>query len=269
MKNIGGSVAEERDASGHNSGSAPAIMVAAEAVRSALIRMTAVVAALALLAFPAADDVIRCLKRLTGADLVAFGVADAFLAVASVALWMAVFAAVPLMVHEALKMVHRFVPAFSPSARWAFGLAAVSLFYLGVAFCVRVTLPFGSRFLLDFQSEHLMAAVCVRQFVGFCLVFCLGFGSLFELPLAMILAARLGLASAGQAGRCRRWAVLAITVVAAVVTPTPDLVNLGLLAVPMYILFEIGILGMRLFGRSRVKRVRHTGPDVGPVGAGG
>jgi sec-independent protein translocase protein TatC len=91
------------------------------------------------------------------------------------------------------------------------------------------------------------ALISVKRFVSFCLWMFLGFGLIFELPLAMMLLARIGLVNARQLGRYRRYAVLVIFIVAAVLTPTPDILNMTLMAAPLYLLFEIGLLGMRFW----------------------
>jgi sec-independent protein translocase protein TatC len=65
----------------------------------------------------------------------------------------------------------------------------------------------------------------------------------------MILAGRLGIVSAQKLGRARRWAFLVISVIAAILTPTPDVFNMMLMALPLYVLFEVGLLGMRLWGK--------------------
>jgi len=105
------------------------------------------------------------------------------------------------------------------------------------------------KFLLSFEGESIEAIISVRKFVSFCMLFLFGFGLIFELPLAMIIVARLGLVSAKKLGSYRRWAILVISIVAAVLTPTPDVFNMMLMAVPLYLLFEIGLLGMRVWGR--------------------
>ena len=74
-----------------------------------------------------------------------------------------------------------------------------------------------------------------------------GFGLIFELPLSMMLLGRIGLVSAAKLSRYRRYAILSISIVAAVLTPTPDIFNMALMGVPLYLLFELGILGMRLW----------------------
>jgi len=83
-----------------------------------------------------------------------------------------------------------------------------------------------------------------RRLESFLFVF--GFGCIFELPLAMILLARLGLVEAITLARHRRYAILAISIISAVLTPTPDIFNMSLMGVPLYLLYEIGLIGMRI-----------------------
>jgi len=130
-----------------------------------------------------------------------------------------------------------------------FWLVSLLLFYAGALFCRYVTLPYGVRFLLSFEGQDIEAIISVSKFVSFCMLFVFGFGLIFELPLAMILVGRLGLVSAKKLGGYRRYAILLISIVAAVLTPTPDVFNMMLMAVPLYVLFELGLLGMRVWGK--------------------
>jgi sec-independent protein translocase protein TatC len=114
-----------------------------------------------------------------------------------------------------------------------------------VVFCLNISLPYGVAFLLEFQAPHIEAIISVKKFAAFCLLFLFGFGIIFELPLAMILAGRVGLVTYSALARNRRYAILTITIIAAVLTPTPDAFNLAMMAVPLYILFELGLVGMR------------------------
>jgi sec-independent protein translocase protein TatC len=103
------------------------------------------------------------------------------------------------------------------------------------------------RFLLSFQAQHIEAVISVKKFVSFCFLLIIGFGLIFELPLSMILLAWLGLTEARVLAKYRRYAILSITVIAAILTPTPDILNLALMGVPLYLLFEIGLVGMRIW----------------------
>jgi len=138
-------------------------------------------------------------------------------------------------------------PILSRKVLLGFWAASVLLFALGVIFCLQVSLPYGIQFLLSFENSKIAALISVKKFVSFCLLLLFGFGLIFELPLAMMLLARIGIVDRKKLSGYRRYAILAIVVVAAVLTPTPDILNLLLMAVPLYLLFEIGLLGMRFW----------------------
>ena len=120
------------------------------------------------------------------------------------------------------------------------------LFYLGAGFCYFITLPYGVKFLLGFQSEQLKPVISISRFVNFVTIFILAFGVIFELPIFMVFAARVGICSRQTFEKHRRYAVLAISIVAALLTPTPDIVNMLLMGGPLYLLYEVGILVLRM-----------------------
>jgi len=116
------------------------------------------------------------------------------------------------------------------------------LFYSGTMFCYLITLPMGIKFLLGYGSEQLKPVISVTRFVNFISMFILGFGMIFELPIFMVFLARVGVCTRKFYERNRRYAVLFISIAAAILTPTPDVVNMGLMAVPLYMLYEAGII---------------------------
>jgi len=139
---------------------------------------------------------------------------------------------------------------FGVSGRRLFWFVAATclLFYAGTLFCYMVTLPFGVKFLLGFQSKDLKAVISIGRFVNFVTIFILAFGVIFELPVFMIFSNQVGLISRQVFERNRRFAILGIAILAAVLTPTPDAVNMALMGVPLYMLYEAGILIIRLLG---------------------
>lgn len=120
------------------------------------------------------------------------------------------------------------------------------LFYAGTIFCFFVTLPFGINFLLGFSSEELKPVISVSRFVNFTTIFILAFGLIFELPIFMIFSVKVGALKRKFYEKNRRFAVLIIAIVAASLTPTPDIVNMMLMGGPLYLLYESGILIMRV-----------------------
>ena len=116
------------------------------------------------------------------------------------------------------------------------------LFYVGTLFCYMITLPYGIEFLLGFGSEQLKPVISVGRFVNFITLFILAFGVIFELPIFMVFSAKVGVCPRSFFERNRRFALLLIAIIAALLTPTPDIFNMMLMAGPLYLLYEAGII---------------------------
>ncbi|HHP7235599.1 MAG TPA: twin-arginine translocase subunit TatC [Desulfobacterales bacterium] len=222
-----------------------------ETLRVALIRIGIVVVVLSVAAYPAAGSILDFLQQLTGVHLAAFGIPEIFLALVTLALGGGVFAGFPFLLYSLMSPLPALFPTFRRSNLVVFWIAATLMFYVGALFSLLVSLPYGVSYLLSFESGYLSALISVKKFVSFCLLILFGFGTIFELPLVMILSGRVGLVRAGLLSRYRRYAVMIISVVAAVLTPTPDVLNMALMGVPLYLLFELGLLGMRLSEKMR------------------
>ena len=178
-------------------------------------------------------------------ELAFFTVAEPFLAHVKLALISAVFTLMPIIscfVWIALAKPFK----ISRAARNWFIVFTCILFYSGAWFCYSITLPFGVKFLLEFQTAQLKPIIAVSKFVNFVAVFILAFGLIFELPIFMVFASRTGMIPRRAFEKNRRYAVLAISIVAALLTPTPDVVNMLLMGVPLYLLYEMGILVMKV-----------------------
>jgi sec-independent protein translocase protein TatC len=226
---------------------------ALKSLRTSFIRIGWVVILLSIAGYYLAEPVLRYLRDLTAVKLAAFGIPETFFTLVVLALAIGVFASFPYILYAVLAGLRPLFPAFSAGMMRGFWLASVVLFYAGVLFCVRLSLPYGVEFLLEFEGPYIEALISVEKFVSFCLVFVFGFGILFELPLAMILLGRIGAVKHATFARNRRYAILCITIVSAVITPTPDAFNLAMMAVPLYLLYEVGLLGMRLYGPAAKK----------------
>jgi len=142
-------------------------------------------------------------------------------------------------------------------------LISLLLFYLGASFCYFVTLPFGIRFLLGYQSAYVKPMISVERYISFCAVFTFAFGITFELPLVLALLSYLKMVTARFLTKNRRYAILLIAILSAVVTPTPDVFNMGLMGGPLYVLFEIGVLMVKIIEAKRV-RAESRAPSASP-----
>ena len=123
-----------------------------------------------------------------------------------------------------------------------FLFSSTILFLAGALFCFVIILPFAMTFLLGYKTGSITPMISVGSYVDFCMKLILAFGAIFELPLAIIFLAKFGIVSPGGLAKNRKYAILFSFVAAAALTPTPDAFNQTLMAVPIIILYEIGIL---------------------------
>ncbi|MDA4132809.1 MAG: twin-arginine translocase subunit TatC, partial [Thaumarchaeota archaeon] len=129
-----------------------------------------------------------------------------------------------------------------------------SLFFLGGAvFCYYVILPPALSYLVGVgdvdDSSWIEPLLSMNDQLTFILALELAFGIIFEVPLILTLLSMLGLVTASWLAKKRRYAILINTILAAVITPTGDPLNMTLMAVPMILMYEAGILGARMFGK--------------------
>lgn len=174
-----------------------------------------------------------------------FTVSEPFLAHLAVSLVMTVLVFAPLVAALLWTALARPFNLARAQVFW-FTFFSCFLFYSGAAFCYFLTLPFGIGFLLDFQSEQLKAVISIGDFVSFVSIFVLAFGLIFELPIFMVFMAKIKIMSRKIFENNRRYAVLIISVIAALLTPTPDIFNMLLMGLPLYLLYEAGIVAMKI-----------------------
>ena len=123
---------------------------------------------------------------------------------------------------------------------------ATVLFILGGGFCLLFVLPFAMGFLLTYKTESMTPMLSIGSYVDFCLKFILSFGAVFELPVAIIFLTRIGVVRPDTLARNRKYAILFAFIVAAILTPTPDVFTQTLMAVPIIVLYEGGIILARI-----------------------
>lgn len=222
------------------------VIFISELHKSARLLLISVVT-LTVVLFFLSSGLIVSLQNHLHEKLYFFSVAGPFLAHVKVAFFGSLYLLIPLLTYVLWKAMGK---PFGVTGRrlYLFVAATCLLFYAGTLFCYMVTLPFGVKFLLGFQSKDLKAVISIGRFVNFVTIFILAFGVIFELPVFMIFSSQVGLISRQAFERNRRFAILGIAILAAVLTPTPDAVNMALMGVPLYMLYEAGILIIRLLG---------------------
>lgn len=195
-----------------------------------------------------------------GTKLAFLGVPDVFILYVKVAALAALFVASPFVMFQ----VWRFVAPglYRRERRFALPFVVLgSLFFAaGGAFAYYVAFPFAVEFLLGLGDEF-APVITVERYFRFLLTIILGLGLMFELPILIFLLSQMGVVTPRFLMRNFRWAVLIIFVVAAIITPTPDVVNLCLFAVPTILLYLLGV-GAAALARGRKAADRATAPPA-------
>jgi sec-independent protein translocase protein TatC len=124
------------------------------------------------------------------------------------------------------------------------------LFAGGVLFGYFIALPPAFAFFVSFSTDFLKPMISFREYLSLTLTFLLAFGLCFEMPVFMFFLAKLGIVNAKMLAKQRRYAILVIFIVAAILTPSPDAVSQILMAIPLMILYEISIIVVK-FARKK------------------
>ena len=154
--------------------------------------------------------------------------------------------AMPVIVYQLIRFI---VPGLKPNEkRYLYMVvpATTLLFILGLAFAYWVLLPFALRYLLTFGGDIASAMISIGEYISFVTTLMLWMGLAFELPIVIVFLAKLRVVSYKQLRGYWKYALVGAFLVAAVITPTPDPFNQTLVAVPLYLLYEVGVLFARI-----------------------
>ncbi len=188
-------------------------------------------------------------------QLVAVDPAGGFFVPLKLAFFAALLLAMPWLLYQAWAFV---APGlYHREKRLAMPLlvSAVALFYAGCAFAFFLVLPTVFGFLARFTPDVVAMTPDIGKYLDFVLVIFLAFGASFELPVALVILVALGWVTPQQLKDARGYAIVGVFVIAAVITP-PDVVSQLMLAIPMCLLYEVGIIA------SRWVRPREAGADA-------
>jgi sec-independent protein translocase protein TatC len=220
------------------------------------------------IAFPFSQRVLDWLSRpilKSGNTLVFLAVTEAFWVQMKVALFLGLFIAAPGILWQVWRFVEPGLHGHEKKYAVPFVVIGSLLFIAGGAFSLLIVTPNAISFLLSYARPGLTPMISIGNYIDFLLKFTLAFGAVFEVPLAITLAARMGLVTPKQLAKNRKYAILGAFIAGAILTPTPDAVNQSLMAGPIIVLYEIGIISARIFGRSRRKPVAQ--PATGETAA--
>jgi sec-independent protein translocase protein TatC len=152
----------------------------------------------------------------------------------------------PILVYQLIRFV---VPGLKASEKkWLFFIVpgASGLFLLGVTFGYMVLLPFALRYLLNFGGDIADPFISIGEYISFVVTLLVWMGIAFELPMVVVFLAKLRIVTPKQLRSYWKYALVGSFAIAAIITPTPDPFNQTLVAIPLYLLYEIGVLFARI-----------------------
>ncbi len=180
--------------------------------------------------------------------LIFTNLAEAFFTYLKVAFLGGLLLAAPVIIYQFWMFV---APGLYKKERMVlFPIVLLSSFFFvgGALFGYFVVFPFGFKFLLSFANENIQALPSMKEYLGFSSKLLIAFGLVFELPLVLTFMARMGLVTVPFLKKNRKYALLLFFVFASILTP-PDVVTQVMMAVPLMLLYEISIIGARIFGK--------------------
>lgn len=189
-----------------------------------------------------------------GSSFIFISVTEAFMAYFKLSLVTAVFVASPVILYELWMFVSPGL--YEKEKRYVFPFITFgsALFVAGILFCYFLVMPFLFRFFVGFGSDFVLPMPSLKEYIGLAIRLLIMFGVMFEIPLLVYYLAKIGVIKYDTLARKRRYAILGIFVVSAVITP-PDVASQMLVVVPLYGLYEVSVVIARVFGKKEEKYV--------------
>jgi sec-independent protein translocase protein TatC len=222
------------------------ILAGALELRSRLFKMFFCLFGVFLVLVPFADQVFQYVAEPImeampeGSNLISKEVASPFLTPLKATFWVALFAAMPLLLYHVWKLVDAWLPASKRRVALPFIAASAGLFYVGVAFAFFFVLPMVFNFFANTAPQGVTVMTDINAFLSFTLGMVFAFGLAFQVPIVIIVIVWTGLVSRRALKSSRPYVLLGAFVIGMVLTP-PDIFSQTLLALPMYALFEIAL----------------------------
>lgn len=235
-----------------------------EELRKRLVRSLAAVGIAFMACFFFKEDLFRIVAQPlvsvmpAGSHLIYTGLPEAFFTYIKVSFYAGLFVASPFVLYQVWKFIS---PGLYPGERKfvvPFVTVSTLLFVGGVSFGYFLVLPSAYKFFLEFTTDFLKPMLSMREYLTLTLKLLLAFGIIFEIPVFLFFMTKIGLVTPRKLARMRRYAIVVCFIVAALITPTPDAFTQCMMAIPMIILYEVGIVVSKLAVRRKDADDRET-----------
>jgi sec-independent protein translocase protein TatC len=220
-----------------------------EELRRRIISYLIVLLLTSVLAFSFSEEFLRYVLKLVGKTIF-LSPAEGFFVHLKTALFLGFLISLPMLFYEVWAFVSSALKEKEIFFLKIFCFSSLILFLCGILFAYFVILPLAINFLLSYQSPVMLAMLSVNQYLSFLYALLISFGFIFELPLLIVFLTQLNIIGPGFLKQKRKFAFLLIFIVAAILTP-PDVITQILMALPLLILYESGIILSRVVARRR------------------
>lgn len=181
-----------------------------------------------------------------GSKLIAIGVVSSFMVPMKLTLLLSFVLALPWVLYQAWAFIAPGLYAHEKRLVAPLVISSSLLFVAGASFCYFVVFQRVFKFIAEFAPTSITVSPDIENYLDFIMSMCFAFGMTFEVPIVVIVLVRTGLVTVEKFKAIRSYVIVGVTAIAAVVTP-PDLFSMFSLAVPMYLLFELGLLVAPIF----------------------
>ena len=225
-------------------------------LRDRVVRMVVSVLVIFLCLFYWANDIyVYLAEPLTrhlpeGANMIAIDVASPFLTPFKLVLMLSVFLAMPVILHQCWSFVAPGLYANEKRIAGPLLISSILLFYAGVAFAYYVVFPLVFGFFTSVGPEMINISTDIGRYLDFVLALFFGFGLAFEVPIATIILIAIGITTPKKLAEKRPYVIVGAFIIGMLLTP-PDIISQVLLAFPMWILFEAGLIAAKIIFSDR------------------
>lgn len=195
-----------------------------------------------------------------GAHLIATSVISPFLVPLKILLMTAFLVSLPYVLYQAWAFVAPGLYSHEKKLVLPLVISSTVLFFMGVAFCYFFVFGRVFHFIQSFAPKSITAAPDIEAYLSFVLTMFLAFGAAFEVPIVVVVLARMGFVSVEKMREWRGYFIVVAFIIAAVITP-PDIVSQLALAIPMCLLYEVGLWAARIF----IKNTQAPGEEQTPA----
>jgi sec-independent protein translocase protein TatC len=235
-----------------------------EELRSRLLKSIIAITITTLAAFAFTEKIMAYLIAPAGIKPIFLRPTEMFITYFKISLMTGLIVAMPFLVYQLIQFLwpglkgveRKYIRLIVPAATFSF--------VVGVLFTYYIILPFSLRYLVSFGGNLVEAQWAIGEYISFVTTLLFWSGVIFETPLIMFFLSRLGIVTPSFLSKNRKYAILIIAVVAAMITPTPDPFNMGLVMVPLLVMYETGIILSRIAYRERTRRTddHKSSPEV-------